>query len=481
MVYLCVCRSTAKLRSLLAQIGASAVDLAKMFNNSELTIQEHCDSIRLQVDIAREIAIENIHKASKALMTEIDTYERDCLSSWAAAKESAEATVENVSKRMSAFVTEKQKCLRSLEGSDDELILQLELHEAKKLAQELGERNKELKAAMFDNKLASFNAFSSIGESSLGELTFAHIQLPFKKLDIASTELKPIDIRAHYDFLLPLDQGKRVVLFNRYLKSEDFEKSFTQMSCFDRFGRLLGINSVEHHVKSDNVAQCGPREFAVCHYWYSPELSVYNSKLKCLRTVGCKYFSQICRNSAFLFGLWDTGETSDENDPYINNQEADSDDDDDDIVEEKHSRRRIQVHHLDTLSGAAFSLRVPEKYTIEKIMADEHHVVAMSSVGSEWFMSIFDLDGKTNCGQKAARFFLAERHIELSLKSLWMPVFMYNEWLVVPHKKELAWFDKKGKRCETSTQLDNSNVEIIYSSGSSLLFGLLNQKLLLKQ
>ena len=70
-----------KLRSLLAQIGDSTADLTKLLNDSELTIEEHCDSLRRQVDIAREIAIENIHKASSTLMTEIDEYERDCLSS----------------------------------------------------------------------------------------------------------------------------------------------------------------------------------------------------------------------------------------------------------------------------------------------------------------------------------------------------------------------------------------------------------------
>ena len=110
--------SIAKLRSLLAQLGDSTAHLTKMLNDSE-----HCDSIRQQVDIAREIAIEHIHKASNALMTEIHTHERECLSGWKEAKASTEVTVEDVSKRMNAFVAEKQKCLRGAEASDDELVL----------------------------------------------------------------------------------------------------------------------------------------------------------------------------------------------------------------------------------------------------------------------------------------------------------------------------------------------------------------------
>ena len=447
-----------------------------MLHDSELSIREHCDSIRQQVDIARETAIENIHKASKTLMTEIDTYERDCLSSWSAAEESTQVTVDKVSKQISAYVAEKQKCLQGVKEIDDELVLQLELHEANTRANELNDRKKQLKSAMFDNKLASFNAFPSIGESSLGELTFAHVQLPFKKLDMASAELKAIDIRADYDFLLPLDHGQRVVLFNRHLDWDDFEKCFTQMSCFDRLGRLEGINSVEHHVKDGNVAQCGPKTFVVCHYSYLAELGVYDSELKCLRNTGCKnYYSSICCNSKFVFGMWDSSETSDENDSYNGHQSADSDDDDDE--DEQHSSQRIRVHHLDTLSEA-FGLRVPEKYTIEQIMADEHRVVATSRVGKQWFMSIFDLSGKEN---SARSYFLAERHIELSVQPLWRPVFLLDGFLVVPQKKELVWFDKRCKRCETSTQVDLSDVLVLYSDGSSLTFVLRNKKLLLKQ
>ena len=76
---------------------------------------------------------------------------------------------------MSAFVAEKQKFLRGIEESDDELVLQLELHEANKCANELCDHKKKLKATMFDNKLASFNLFPSMTETCLGELKFAYV------------------------------------------------------------------------------------------------------------------------------------------------------------------------------------------------------------------------------------------------------------------------------------------------------------------
>ena len=177
-------------------------------------------------------------------------------------------------------------------------------------------------------------------------MTFAHVQRPLKKVDFASTELKPIDIRAHYDFLLPLEHGQRIVLFNRHLECDDFEKCFTQMSCFDRHGRLLGTVNIEHHVERENVVQCSPNEFVVCHYSYSPELSVYNSELKRSRNVGCKNFSHTCCNSKFVFGLWNTSERSASFDRYSRYHEPDSNDDDDDEDEqtgEKHSREDTSV------------------------------------------------------------------------------------------------------------------------------------------
>ena len=274
-----------------------------MLNAPELTIQEHCDSIRQQVDIRRETALEKIHKESIALMLEIDAYERGCLSSWAAVKESTENVVKRMSKRMRVFLAKQQAYLQRVRGRDhdDDDDVTLQLDKANKLAQELSDHKKELKAAMFDNKLASFYTSPSFSEASLGELAFAHFQLPFKKLQFTSTELKPVDARSDYDFVLPLDEGQRFVTFTQMRK----EKRFSQMSCFELAGRLI-CYTLAPNVKQQEVAQCGPSEFVVCHYSnYSHELSVFDSaSMKRLRNVRCKDFSKMCCNSNLVFGLW---------------------------------------------------------------------------------------------------------------------------------------------------------------------------------
>ena len=78
-------------------------------------------------------------------------------------------------------------------------------------------------------------------------------------------------------------------------------------------------------------------------------------------------------------------------------------------------------------------------------------------------------------GRKTVRFLPVGSHIELTLVEplLLSSVFLFDEWLVVPLKdaNEIVWFDKKGKRSETSTKLNNSsNVLAVYSSDSSPLF-----------
>ena len=115
------------MRALVGKIGDSTAQLTKMLIESELTIEEHCDSLRQNVDIAREIAIENIHKASNTLMSEIDGYEQRCLSSWTAAKESIEINVEDVTKRIRAFLAEHHAYLQSVQASATELILTVSL------------------------------------------------------------------------------------------------------------------------------------------------------------------------------------------------------------------------------------------------------------------------------------------------------------------------------------------------------------------
>ena len=114
---LTISSSIEKLQSILKQIGDSTADLANTLNKSEWIIREHCDSQRLQVDISRETAIENIHAASNKLMSEIDAYERECLSGWTTVRDSTEVIVDDVSKRMRAFIAEQQAFLQSLQAS----------------------------------------------------------------------------------------------------------------------------------------------------------------------------------------------------------------------------------------------------------------------------------------------------------------------------------------------------------------------------
>ena len=109
--------SLAKLKSLVAQIGDSTGELTEMPFESELKIREHCDSLRRDVDIARETALGNIHKASNTLMSEIDAYERECLSGWRAAKVTTNHVVEDVSKRMRAFLAQQHAYLKSVQVS----------------------------------------------------------------------------------------------------------------------------------------------------------------------------------------------------------------------------------------------------------------------------------------------------------------------------------------------------------------------------
>ena len=359
------------------------------------------------------------------------------------------------------------------------------MDEADKLAQELSDCKKQLKAAVFDNKLASFDAFASSADASLfGQLAFTHIELPFKKLDFASTtDLKPVDIRSDYDFLLPLEHGQRIVAFKRILDSDDVQ-CFTKVSCFNRLGRLIHFNIMGRHVQQENVAQSGPSEFGLFTFSETAELSVYDSHLNCLRFVRCfKNFSTICCYDKFVFGLWDMSDAY--NHQYRRNYEQDS-------------RQWIQVHHLHTLNEV-FCMRVPNEYTIERMMAEEHRVVAISrrdrrplwqnSESGPWCMNLFDVDIFSEWDYDffarrcmTAPFPVSEWHIGLDMQLPRLEnVFLLDGWLVVTGDNEIFWFDREGKRSETITKLDNGELRTIYSSSSSLLFSLHDDTLLLKR
>ena len=286
------------------------------------------------------------------------------------------------------------------------------------------------------------------------------------------------------------------------------------MSCYDRLGRLIGSDDLEHEIDQEKVAQCAPDKFVVCYDSddYSPKLCVYNSSLQRVRNVPCTNYLTICCNSKFVFGLWNTRdsydadtddedynpdtdngnyEDDDDDDEYDDDGDIDGDNDSDDEdndeqeeeaaeEEEVYSTHRIQARRLDTLNKA-FVLCVPEQYTMRRIMADEHHLVAMSRVASvpgscHWFMSVFNLQAiyaetgfRDKAGKKTRKIFQAERHVRLDIEPIWLPsAFLFHGWLVVVLTNELAWFDKEGARSATSTEWDSNNWKGICASGSSL-------------
>ena len=174
-----------------------------------------------------------------------------------------------------------------------------------------------------------------------------HSQTSIQDTGPRQHHLKPIDILFDFDFVLPLKHVHFIFAFNR--------SDFTEMSSSDRHGRRLGTASFAKNVHRNNVAQCGPYEFIVCHDFDSPKLGVFDSGLKCLRTVDCKDLVGICCNSKFVFGLWDTSHSY--NYPYRHRQVPDLHA----IQHETHkSRHMIQVHHVHTLSEV-ICLRVPKE------------------------------------------------------------------------------------------------------------------------
>ena len=126
---------------------------------------------------------------------------------------------------------------------------------------------------------------------------------------------------------------------------------------------------------------------------------------------------------------------------------SDDDDDGDNNEQDKRSSvPRILVHHLDTLSEA-FELRVPRKYRVERIFADEHHLLAVCATKSELesnqlFMSVFDLAtcnviGGDNSANDV-RFSLTESPFELNMGDRWAEeLLMIDGWLVVLSGDEL--------------------------------------------
>ena len=169
-------------------------------------------------------------------MSDID--ESECLSCWTTVKKYTQATLEDVSKWMRAFFVKQHV------KSDVKLLRRLE--EANKLAQELIDRKKELKAAMFVNVLLSF---IPNGDASRGKLVFTTIKLPSKTRATTNTELESIDVSAANDFVVPLDSGPSITKLRSCEQLNVSTAQLTEMSIDSKLKILEHCDSL--HKKSD--------------------------------------------------------------------------------------------------------------------------------------------------------------------------------------------------------------------------------------
>ena len=103
-----------ELEILLRKIGASATEMADMFEESETRVGKHCEFIRQDIEIAKESAIAQLEIESINLVKEVNKYEQECYESLAALKEANQAMADDMAKQVDAFIEEKTKYLQKV-------------------------------------------------------------------------------------------------------------------------------------------------------------------------------------------------------------------------------------------------------------------------------------------------------------------------------------------------------------------------------
>ena len=316
------------------------------------------------------------------------------------------------------------------------------------------------------------------------QYVFTYVKSGYFKLDFeveitSGADRRSADLTMTFidkDFVLPLEDGQHMIFFKALYKASKTENFFSCMSCLDRHGRLLNQIYLPYEVERKRVARYGPSEFIISHFFdRAQELRVYNSALECVRKVGTESrVTEICCNDKYVFGIFWVEINKDELGPMEKSVSSSF-------------TGIVQVRHLRTLE-VAFYLTVDRKYKLKRIMADEHHCVAFSTECPskptlqsqlQSYMHVFELSGK--CGKSV--YFAAERLVHMDTQSIWVNLaFLRDDWLVIPHQREIVWLDKNGQRSDTSTEFHTlAALRAVRPSGLSLQFALSDIKLASKQ
>ncbi len=245
------CPSYESFDSLLNELQSNINEIVDKLNRPEVKIRDYCDKLRNKIDIATETLIDNINKFRTKMLTDINTYESNCIKS-----------LKQIDKR-DLYVKIVKENVDKLDRMQNYLNnCKIEENSVKKMTQDakmseykLKNLLKILNGYLFGSNLLHFDeSIRTIDSSLIGKLDYENLIIMDDLLDIdkivnPKQQLK-IDFKS--DQALPLFSNKYLIMSDQILKIIDDTPQTVMELKFDYSPEYISHNSsdsifVQHH------------------------------------------------------------------------------------------------------------------------------------------------------------------------------------------------------------------------------------------
>ena len=188
---------------------ASKIDeLDYSFRNASDRIRDHCYNLRFDIQLAKEVMINELEKKSQQLIAQVDSYEADCIQKFECGKDEDVADFKKNFQacidEMTAFKTEWSDYILKAQLNEESLL------KANYLANErvikLRKQEVLLKSVMFSENLLSFKKSISLDANLIGSLQQSTIKL------INLSKLTRVNIKPFFFSIKSSAHGKTVAI-----------------------------------------------------------------------------------------------------------------------------------------------------------------------------------------------------------------------------------------------------------------------------
>jgi hypothetical protein len=282
----------------ISNLTTSLNKLIYLVNKGDVSIRDHCDSVRAQIELVSNNLIKQVERNKNELLKKVDDYQKETLLTYNSTNNKQirqqfdNKSIEIIRKER-AFITRSLQCSK---GTDQQLTANNAYLENKIICDVITKFESEI----FNNKKLSFQQLSTrplIGTISIEKMNSQHNTRDHRMIPLKSSLKTEIH---NFKNLLTLENGKYFIDFNDHLDRSVialFDNNFSLKLSL----KMTSVLNFHDNFKATIYCECSSTNRIVLNHLQAENihyLSILNDSFEIIRGRQCqKVYKSICSNS----------------------------------------------------------------------------------------------------------------------------------------------------------------------------------------